>query len=165
MEPSGVNHLRRVCMYHSLCPPTYNTDTLRLLDEDPYCQIVIATIAFANGINVKTLLDSITIGWSDTLAITWQEKGRVGRDDKSDGRGVCLLPKSTFKAAENHLNGNRMSFTLGQPDDRNSPFLASVEIVQAADRRCCCSCPHRETLSHCCCESRVQEPTSRNLDP
>ncbi|KAK0488376.1 hypothetical protein EDD18DRAFT_1110347 [Armillaria luteobubalina] len=45
------------------------SNTLHLLDEDPYCQIVITMITFANSINVKTLLDSITLGWKkDGLA-------------------------------------------------------------------------------------------------
>ncbi|KAK0214628.1 hypothetical protein EDD85DRAFT_798912 [Armillaria nabsnona] len=121
MELSGINHLR---LY-----------TLRLLNEDPYCQIVIATIAFANGINVKTLLDSITIRWSDTLAITWQEKGRVGRDDKSDSRGICLVPKSTFKTAENHLNGNPSKSSKQQTDDAAARVLTEKHCLIAAVNR------------------------------
>ncbi|SJL13507.1 uncharacterized protein ARMOST_16951 [Armillaria ostoyae] len=159
MEPSGVNHLRRVRMYHSLCPPTYNTDTLRLLDEDPYCQIVIATIAFANGINVKTLLDSITIGWSDTLAITWQEKGRVGRDDKSDGRGVCLVPKSTFKAAKNHLNGNTSKSSKQQTDDAAARVLTEkLCLIAAVNREFKNPPPEISTLD--CIEAKRRLPCS-----
>ncbi|KAJ7125422.1 P-loop containing nucleoside triphosphate hydrolase protein, partial [Mycena epipterygia] len=75
----GPNRLRRVQMYHSLRSSEDNEEILRLLDEDPSCQIVIATIAFANGLNVKALLDSLSLGFPDTVDQLWQEKGRVGR--------------------------------------------------------------------------------------
>ncbi len=61
MEPAGINHFRRICMYHSLCSDDCNQQTLLLLDNDPMALIVIAFVAFANGINVRSLLNiSIT---------------------------------------------------------------------------------------------------------
>ncbi|KAJ6595093.1 hypothetical protein DFH09DRAFT_1305775 [Mycena vulgaris] len=57
-QPPGLNRLRRVQMYHSLRSFEDNEEILRLLEEDPLCQVVIATIAFSNGLNVKALLDS-----------------------------------------------------------------------------------------------------------
>ncbi|PBK95059.1 hypothetical protein ARMGADRAFT_1077819 [Armillaria gallica] len=45
----------------------YNRETIRLLDDDPYCQIVIATVAFANGINSTSLLDNYSIGAAKTM--------------------------------------------------------------------------------------------------
>ncbi|KAK0197660.1 P-loop containing nucleoside triphosphate hydrolase protein [Armillaria mellea] len=54
-------------------------ETIRLLDEDPYCQVIIVTVAFANSINCRSLLDSISIGAAKTLDQIWQEKGRVAR--------------------------------------------------------------------------------------
>ncbi|KAJ7601484.1 P-loop containing nucleoside triphosphate hydrolase protein [Mycena rosella] len=51
--PLGPHRLRRIKMYHSLRSTSENEEILRLLDEDPECQVVIATIAFANGLNVN----------------------------------------------------------------------------------------------------------------
>ncbi|KAJ7436294.1 P-loop containing nucleoside triphosphate hydrolase protein [Mycena latifolia] len=69
LQPPSANKLRRTRMYHSLCPAEYNQETLRLIDEDPHCQIILATIAFSNGINARSILDSISLGFSSTLDI------------------------------------------------------------------------------------------------
>jgi hypothetical protein len=79
MQPVNSDKLRRTRMYHALCSPEDNKETIRLLEEDPYCQIVFATIAFPNGLNVKSLVDSLSLGFVDTVDQAWQEKGRVGR--------------------------------------------------------------------------------------
>ncbi|THU75811.1 hypothetical protein K435DRAFT_974681 [Dendrothele bispora CBS 962.96] len=94
-------HLIRV--YHSLCSDKYNTQTLNMLENNPNCQVVIATVAFANGINVRTLLDSISLGTSSSFNLTWQEKGRVGRDPSSLARGVLLVSPATLKKAEKYI--------------------------------------------------------------
>ncbi|KAJ7886282.1 hypothetical protein B0H13DRAFT_1562878, partial [Mycena leptocephala] len=76
MQPPCADKMRRVRMYHSLCRPEYNEETICLIQEDPGCQIILATIAFSNGINARTLLDSITLAFSSTIDILSQEKGR-----------------------------------------------------------------------------------------
>ncbi|KAJ7779224.1 hypothetical protein B0H16DRAFT_1838657 [Mycena metata] len=100
LQSPSADKMRRTRMYHSLCPAAYNEDTIRRIEEDPQCQIILATIAFANGINAPSLLDSVTLGFSSTLDIMWQEKGRVGRDPETIARGVVLIQKSTIKAAQ-----------------------------------------------------------------
>ncbi|KAJ7815090.1 hypothetical protein B0H14DRAFT_3476497 [Mycena olivaceomarginata] len=62
LQPSTANKFCCVRMYHSRCPPAYNEETISLLDNDPQCQIIISTVAFTNGINVRKLLDSIFTG-------------------------------------------------------------------------------------------------------
>lgn len=106
MEPENTDHMRRVRMYFSLSSDEYNRETIRLLDEDPYCQVVIATVAFANGINCRSLLDSISIGAAKTLDQIWQEKGRVARLMEFVGRGIILVQPSEFKAAEKIMTGD-----------------------------------------------------------
>ncbi|KAJ6457139.1 P-loop containing nucleoside triphosphate hydrolase protein [Mycena vitilis] len=102
-QSSSANRMRRTRMYHSLCPPEYNEETIRLIDEDPECQIVLATIAFSNGINARSILDSITLGFSSSLDIVWQEKGRAGRAPGTSARGIVLVQKSTITLAKKHL--------------------------------------------------------------
>jgi superfamily II DNA helicase RecQ len=97
--------LRRVRVYHSLCSDKYNLQTLEMLENDLNCQVVIATIAFSNGINVRTLLDSISLGTSSSFNMTWQEKGRVGRYPSSLARGVLLVSPATVKKAEKYMEG------------------------------------------------------------
>ncbi|KAJ7310174.1 hypothetical protein DFH08DRAFT_823206 [Mycena albidolilacea] len=76
--------------YHSLRTAKDNEEILRLLDEDPMCQVIVLTVAFANGLNAKSLLDGFSLGFPDTMDQMWQEKGRVGRDPDSSARGVVF---------------------------------------------------------------------------
>ncbi|KAJ7143996.1 P-loop containing nucleoside triphosphate hydrolase protein [Mycena epipterygia] len=92
-------------MYHSLKTSEENEEILQLLDEDPECQVIIATIAFANGLNVKALLDSISLGFPETVDQLWQEKGRVGRNPDTAAQGVILFQPSVLAAAEKQLAG------------------------------------------------------------
>ncbi|KAJ7743228.1 P-loop containing nucleoside triphosphate hydrolase protein, partial [Mycena maculata] len=104
-QPRTANKMRRTRMYTSLCSAEYNRETIRLIDEDPECQIVLATIAFANGIHAKSLLDSVTIGCSTTtLDIMWQGTGRAGREEGTQARGVVLVQKSTLTLARKYLD-------------------------------------------------------------
>jgi superfamily II DNA helicase RecQ len=82
-----------------------NEEILRLLDKDPECQVVIATIAIANGLNVKSLLDSIWLGFPDTVDQLWQEKGRVGRNRETSARVVVLFQPTALAAAEKQIAG------------------------------------------------------------
>jgi superfamily II DNA helicase RecQ len=91
-------------MYTSLCPATYNEETLRLIYEDPECQIIISIIAFSNGINAKSILDSVSLGFSSTLDIMWQEMGRAGRAEGTLARGVVLVQKGSISAAIKRIN-------------------------------------------------------------
>ncbi|KAJ7098441.1 hypothetical protein C8R43DRAFT_1168127 [Mycena crocata] len=103
LQSASADKMRRTRMYSSLCTPEYNEDTIRRLDEDPQCQIVIATIAFSNGINAKTLLDSISMGFSATVDIMWQEKGRAGREAGTQARGVVLVQQSSVTLARKFM--------------------------------------------------------------
>ncbi|KAJ7776978.1 P-loop containing nucleoside triphosphate hydrolase protein [Mycena maculata] len=105
LQPAGADKMRRTRMYTSLCSPDYNQETIRLIDENPHCQIIIATIAFSNGINAKSILDSISLGFASTLDIALQEKGRAGRAEGSIARGIILVQPATVAAAVKQLQG------------------------------------------------------------
>jgi superfamily II DNA helicase RecQ len=90
-------------MYHSLCTAEYNEETIRRIDEDPECQIILATIAFSNGINAKSILDSISMGFSSTVDIAVQEKGRAGRQQETLARGIIFVQQSTVTLAKKYL--------------------------------------------------------------
>lgn len=107
--PEGVDRLRRIQMYHSLRSSEDNEKILRLLDEDPRCQVVIATVAFSNGLNVKSLLDSVCLGMPDTVDEAWQDIGRVGRDPETAARGVILYQPSALAQAEKQVSGMSLS--------------------------------------------------------
>jgi hypothetical protein len=62
-------------------------------------------VAFANGLNTKSLLDSLSVGCADTVDQIVQEKGRVGRDLETAARGVVFYQPSSLIAAEQQLTG------------------------------------------------------------
>jgi ATP-dependent helicase YprA (DUF1998 family) len=47
-----------------------------------------------DGLNAKSLLNSLSLGFPDTVDQMWQEKGRVGRDPDSSVRGVVFYQPS-----------------------------------------------------------------------
>lgn len=78
--PPGLEKLTRVRLYHAICWPEENEETVRPIHDDPWCQVVIATIAFTQGFNVKPLLDNLQLGVPTTLNQLVQPEGRIGRD-------------------------------------------------------------------------------------
>ncbi|KAJ7768604.1 P-loop containing nucleoside triphosphate hydrolase protein [Mycena maculata] len=111
--PRGLQRLRVVRLYHAICWPEENEETVALLRDDPLCQVVVATVAFGQGFNVKSLLDSISLGVPKTVAQTLQQGGRVARDPATTGRAVVLAQASAYSAAEKYLKaqsaGSRQS--------------------------------------------------------
>lgn len=102
--PPSSERLIRVRIYHAMCWPEENEQTVQLMRDDPRCQIVIATIAFAQGFNVKSLLDSIQLGIATTLNQILQEEGRAGRSGAL-ARGLVLVQPKAIIAAEKYLQG------------------------------------------------------------
>ena len=132
LQPNGINKLIRARVYHSICPSDYNKQTVGLLETDPRLQIVISTVAFSNGLNAKSLLDSLSLGFGSTLNESWQEKGRVGRDRETIGRGVIFAHRSVIKDAESYLACKPHCFCFHQDIDL---YLACTSLpVQRKNR-------------------------------
>ncbi|KAJ6461450.1 P-loop containing nucleoside triphosphate hydrolase protein [Mycena sanguinolenta] len=107
MQPDSADKKRRTRMYHSGCSAECNEETIRMILEDPLCQFILCTIAFSNGINARTLLDCITVGFHFTIDILWQQMGRVGRQEDTLARGILLIQPSTITLAEKYLKAIR----------------------------------------------------------
>ncbi|KAJ6454839.1 P-loop containing nucleoside triphosphate hydrolase protein, partial [Mycena sanguinolenta] len=63
----------RIRQYNSLCRPEFNTETLRLLETDPRLQIIIATIALANGVHSSAVDDVLMFQMPKTLSQAEQQ--------------------------------------------------------------------------------------------
>jgi len=100
MQPNGANKLIWARVYHSICPADYNKQTIELFKAEPHLQIVISTVAFSNGLNAKSLLDSLSLGFGEIFNESWQEKCHVGRDPNTTGQGVIFAHCSVIKEAE-----------------------------------------------------------------
>ncbi|KAJ7857845.1 hypothetical protein B0H14DRAFT_3085158 [Mycena olivaceomarginata] len=123
----GPHRLRRVKMYHSLRTAEDNQQILADLENDPHCQLVIATVAFSNGLNVKSLLDSISMDVPETVDKLCQDQGRVGRDPTTFARGIVLYQPSTLLAAEKQLG-----LPLSPPRARRKKKPVPMEPARAA---------------------------------
>ncbi|KIY66073.1 P-loop containing nucleoside triphosphate hydrolase protein [Cylindrobasidium torrendii FP15055 ss-10] len=104
-EPPGANHGRRVRVYTAICPDDFNRETLRLMDTDPYLQIIVGTVAAANGVHCASIQDAYSIGMPDTLSQMNQQAGRAARVDGEVGRAVVFYQKSDLRTAQKTLEG------------------------------------------------------------
>ncbi|KAJ7308762.1 P-loop containing nucleoside triphosphate hydrolase protein [Mycena albidolilacea] len=142
--PPGPHRLRRLKMYHSLRSVKENEDILRLLDEDPECQVIIATVAFANGLNAKSLLDSLSVGCADTVDQIVQEKGRVGRDPETAARGVVFYQPSSLTAAETQLAVASSSAKKTTSKRTKKPkLLEHAKVLLLTEKHCYNACLNR----------------------
>ncbi|KAJ7108583.1 P-loop containing nucleoside triphosphate hydrolase protein [Mycena epipterygia] len=128
--PPGPRRLRRVRLYHALCWPDENEETVALIRDDPFCQIIVATVAFGQGFNVKSLLDSIQLGVPKTVAQALQQGGRVARDPSSTGRAVILAQSSAYTAAAKYLEA-RASGSDPSKAKKNSKSLTTMNNEKA----------------------------------
>ncbi|KAJ7309483.1 hypothetical protein DFH08DRAFT_974731 [Mycena albidolilacea] len=146
--PPGPHRLRRLKMYHSLRSAKENEEILRLLDEDPECQVIFATVAFANGLNAKSLLDSLSVGCADTVDQIVQEKGWVGRDLETAARGVVFYQPCSLTAAETQLAGSsavassRAKKTTSKRTKKPKP-LEHAKVLLLTEKHCYNACLNR----------------------
>ncbi|KAK7006543.1 P-loop containing nucleoside triphosphate hydrolase protein [Favolaschia claudopus] len=133
--PPGLDRLRRIKTYHSLHSFDVNTETLRLLDEDPMCQAVFATVAFTNGLNIRSIVDSLAYKFPKTLNLKLQEGGRAGRDPETRARAVTFIQPSVLSDAEKQISGRvdapKISRKTGKPvrTKKTTPIEHSAALV------------------------------------
>jgi hypothetical protein len=98
-------------MYHAALPDEYNNETLALMENDSCLQVIIGTVAFTFGINVKGILDSISPRLSNTLNVSFQEKGQVGRSSTiGTSQRVTFITRAEITVAKKQVTGSSMVF-------------------------------------------------------
>ncbi|KIL61015.1 hypothetical protein M378DRAFT_83067, partial [Amanita muscaria Koide BX008] len=55
-----------VRLWNSLTSPSYNEKTLQLFQNNPRTRVIVASIAFGMGMNVKNITHSINLGIPDS---------------------------------------------------------------------------------------------------
>ncbi|KAF8202010.1 P-loop containing nucleoside triphosphate hydrolase protein [Mycena galopus ATCC 62051] len=91
---------RRVRQYNALCHPDFNSETLRLMETNSHLQIIIATVALANGVHCSTIQDVLSIGMPKTLSQTEQQGSRAARLPDTTRRMVIFVQKSDITQAK-----------------------------------------------------------------
>jgi superfamily II DNA helicase RecQ len=103
--PNGSERLRRLHLYNALCWAEDNVETLCAFGEDGSCQIVISTIALAQGINTKAAEDCLQVPFLRTCNTAVQEKGWVGRDLVTPSCCISFVTPSTIQGAKKYMEG------------------------------------------------------------
>ncbi|EEB88771.1 hypothetical protein MPER_13216 [Moniliophthora perniciosa FA553] len=126
--PDGTNPLRRIRTFNSLATSTYNKKTIDLINNDSEFQVVIATKAFTNGIHAKALVDSISLGTSETQNESEQAGGRVGRDPLTRARRIILAQPTELAKAQKIVSSlPSVDFKKGLPlSKKNEMDLAKA---------------------------------------
>ncbi|KAJ7113607.1 P-loop containing nucleoside triphosphate hydrolase protein, partial [Mycena epipterygia] len=136
--PPGPRRLTRVRLYHAMCWPDENEKTVALMRDDPMCQIIVATVAFGQGFNVKSLLDSIQLGVPKTVPQALQQGGRVGRDSSTTGRAVILAQATAYKSAHKYLARGKSNGSSRAPakTTKSLTTMNNEKAVMLTTKRC-----------------------------
>ncbi|KAA1471883.1 hypothetical protein DENSPDRAFT_754974, partial [Dentipellis sp. KUC8613] len=77
--PPGQQRFRTVQMYNGLISSTENADALQSFSTDPGALIMIATVKFGMGIDIRNIEVSINLGLPESAEAILQQNGRAGR--------------------------------------------------------------------------------------
>ncbi|KAJ7059061.1 P-loop containing nucleoside triphosphate hydrolase protein [Mycena amicta] len=102
MSPKNLNPGRRIRVYSALCDPEFNAETLRLMCE-PELQVIVSSVALANGVDCASILDIFSIGFPSTLSQAEQEAGRAVRVPGSQGQVTFFVQKSDIATAKKYI--------------------------------------------------------------
>ncbi|KAF9478507.1 hypothetical protein BDN70DRAFT_808755, partial [Pholiota conissans] len=83
----GSRPLENVRLWSAVTSPSYNARTLDLFKNNEDTSVIVATIAFGMGMNLKNITDSINLGLPSTFNGLIQQNGRAGRNMDMEARG------------------------------------------------------------------------------
>jgi hypothetical protein len=103
----GEDPLGCVRLWNSLTSPSYNEKTLQYFHDNPRTCVIVASIAFGMGMNVKNITHSINLGIPDSCDALVQQNGRAGRDLTSESWGWTYVEPSVMAAVRNSNSAER----------------------------------------------------------
>ncbi|KAJ6478356.1 P-loop containing nucleoside triphosphate hydrolase protein [Mycena sanguinolenta] len=133
--PPGPHRLRRIRLYHAMCWPDENEEIVKMIRDDPFCQIIVATVAFGQGFTVKSLFLSLQLRVPQTVAQALQQGGRVTRDPATIGRTVILAQASAYAAAGKYLEA-RSSDTNRTKASKNLTTMNNEKALMLTTKQC-----------------------------
>jgi superfamily II DNA/RNA helicase len=104
----GLNPKKLIRMYNSLNWPSYNTETLDLMHNDPDLKILLSTDCLCVGFNCKHIRNVIIMGEEKDVNGYVQKVGRPGRDCEvvKDPRGIMYVTKKAVAVAKEVVEMN-----------------------------------------------------------
>ena len=104
--PRGSSRFRVVQLYNGLIDDDDNAETLRAFSDDSGARIMIATVKFGMGIDIKNIEVSINLGLPESAEAILQQNGRAGRNQDIEASGFTYIQKSLVSAVAAELRGN-----------------------------------------------------------
>lgn len=90
----SCRRLDNVRLWTAISSATYNSRTLELFKNNEDTSVIVATIAFGMGMNLRNISDSINLGLPTTYSGLIQQNGCAGRDLEMEGRGWTYVESS-----------------------------------------------------------------------
>lgn len=87
LYPESCHRLDNVRLWTAISLATYNSWTLELFKNNEDTSVIIATIAFGMGMNLRNISDSINLGLPTTYSGLIQQNGCAGQDLEIEARG------------------------------------------------------------------------------
>src|SRR5882762_1907158 len=102
-----VDPQKFIRMYNSLNWPSYNTETLDLMHNDPNLKVLISTDCLCVGFNCKHIRNAVLMGQEKDVNGYVQKVGRPGRDPAvvKDPRGIMYVTKNAASVSKEVIEG------------------------------------------------------------
>ncbi|TFK20426.1 P-loop containing nucleoside triphosphate hydrolase protein [Coprinopsis marcescibilis] len=87
-----------VRVWSSITSGGYNQQSLSLFANNLQTSVIVATVAFGMGMNLKNIQYSINLGLPESMEALVQQNGHCGRDGGIDSMGITYVPVSTLNS-------------------------------------------------------------------
>ncbi|PPQ95546.1 hypothetical protein CVT26_008571 [Gymnopilus dilepis] len=160
LYPDGASRLQNVRLWSSITSDLYNSKTLELFRDREDTTVIVATIAFGMGMNLRNVIQSINLGLPSSFPALVQQNGRAGRDLALAASGITYIEPSIMAAVDDVLETNKTrkkaAATLAKSqkriDDLDPPLKDSLF---AHRRRSCLVVVHNVALGNSGPKSRL----------
>ncbi|KIK74080.1 hypothetical protein PAXRUDRAFT_29197, partial [Paxillus rubicundulus Ve08.2h10] len=109
--PPGPERMKIVWVWYSLTCSKYNNKMLDLFTNHPGTKVIIATITFGMGMNLKNISEVINLGMPYSLSSDIQQKGWAGRDLKTAAVGYTYVEGSKVNVIRQALTASKQQST------------------------------------------------------
>ncbi|THH05909.1 hypothetical protein EW146_g9774, partial [Bondarzewia mesenterica] len=130
-RPSGDERFRNIRMYNSLVFDKDNAETIRAFREDSDTFVIVATVKFGMGVDLRKVDASINLGLPDFAEAILQQNGRAGRDlNTKISAGFTYIEPSIVKLVEEDENNDNGYASDGEVMTRS--FARSKDAKRSA---------------------------------
>ncbi|KAJ3516039.1 hypothetical protein NLJ89_g1382 [Agrocybe chaxingu] len=104
LYPEGVQRLLNVRLWSSITSAESNQRTLELFNNREDTSVIIATIAFGMGMNLRTINTVINLGLPSSFSALVQQNGRTGRNPQISAQSLTYIEPSIITALQEQIN-------------------------------------------------------------